>query len=217
VLWTTILASGVHATIAGVILAMLVPSRVRLDTRSFVEETRGLADQLDRPPSDLKLAVDELHGALWELETLTERAQAPMLRMEHALQPWVAFLIVPVFALANAGVSIGPALAQGVREPILAGVFFGLVLGKQIGIFASTWLVVRLGLGSLPAGVRWGEVYGAACLCGIGFTMSLFIADLAYADASRLELAKVGILGASLVAGIIGLAVLAARPRFDQA
>jgi NhaA family Na+:H+ antiporter len=213
VLWAAILASGVHATIAGVILALTVPSRVRLDTRSFVAEARGLTDHLDRPPADPRMAVEDHHGALWELETITERAQAPMLRMEHALQPWVAFLIVPLFALANAGVPIGSALAGGAGEPIVAGVFFGLVVGKQIGIVASTWLVVRLGVGALPAGVRWGDIYGAACLCGIGFTMSLFIADLAYADAARLDLAKVGILGASIVAGVIGFAVLRLQRR----
>lgn len=208
VLWATILATGVHATIAGVILALSVPSRVRLDTRSFVEEARGLIDRLDRPTTHATRAVGQHHGALWELETVTEHAQAPMLRMEHALQPWVAFLIVPLFALANAGVPVGATLGQGPGQPIVIGVFFGLVVGKQIGIVLATWLIVRLGIASLPAGVRWGHIYGAACVCGIGFTMSLFIADLAYADSISLDLAKAGTLGASIVAGVIGYAVL---------
>jgi NhaA family Na+:H+ antiporter len=208
-LWAAVLTSGVHATIAGVVLAMTVPARVRLDTRSFVADARRLTDHLDDVAHVGKHAVEDQHGALWELETLTERAQAPMLRMEHALQPWVAFVIVPVFALVNAGVPIGAALAGATDEPIVAGVFFGLVIGKQVGIFASAWLIVRLGVGSLPAGVRWRDLYGAACLCGIGFTMSLFIADLAYVDAARLDLSKVGILAGSIVAGLIGFAILA--------
>jgi NhaA family Na+:H+ antiporter len=131
------------------------------------------------------------------------------LRIEHALYPWVAFLIVPLFALANAGVRLEADLVSTLREPLTLGVILGLVLGKQVGITLGAAFAVRLGLASLPAGVGWRHIYGAAWLGGIGFTMSLFIATLAYGEESReIALAKVGILAASIIAGLGGFLIL---------
>jgi NhaA family Na+:H+ antiporter len=205
-LWVAVLQSGIHATVAGVLLAMTIPARTKIDPADFLARARGfIADFSGEVGDD---ADEEHHAALWELEDLAEGAQAPMLRMEHALHPWVAFLIVPLFALANAGVPIGGDFLATVSEPLVLGVLVGLVLGKQIGITLAAWLVVRLGLAALPDGVTWRHVYGVAWLGGIGFTVSLFVAGLAFAEGPTLSLAKLGILGASVVAGLGGYLIL---------
>jgi NhaA family Na+:H+ antiporter len=208
-LWLAILESGVHATVAGVLLAMVIPSRARLDTADFAARARRVVDHIARRhDSDEPPTIEEQHDALWDLETITERAQAPMLRFEHALLPWVAFVIVPIFALANAGVAVAGDLGSMLTEPVALGVAVGLVIGKQIGITTATLLVVRAGLAPLPTNVTMKHIYGAAWLGGIGFTMSLFISDLAFGGGPVLALAKVGILVASIVAGVGGYAVL---------
>jgi NhaA family Na+:H+ antiporter len=205
-LWVAVLQSGIHATVAGVLLAMTIPARTTIDPRAFLERARGFLADFGRQVGDEP--DDEHHAALWELEDLTESAQAPMLRMEHALHPWVAYLIVPLFALSNAGVPIGGDLAATASEPVVLAVLLGLVIGKQIGITLAAWLVVRAGLAALPEGVTWRHIYGAAWLGGIGFTMSLFVAELAFGDGQALDLAKVGILVASVVAGVGGYLLL---------
>jgi NhaA family Na+:H+ antiporter len=211
-LWVAVLQSGIHATVAGVLLAMTIPARTRIDPADFLERARGFIADFGR-----ELGADpdeEHHAALWELEDLTESAQAPMLRMEHALHPWVAFAIVPLFALANAGVPIAGDLVSTATQPVVLGILIGLVVGKQVGITLAAWLVVRAGLATLPDGVRWRHIYGAAWVGGIGFTMSLFVADLAFGDAPSLALAKIGILAASIVAGLGGYLVLrSVKPR----
>lgn len=208
-LWLAILQSGVHATVAGVLLAMTIPARTRLDSAAFAARARRVVDHLvRREDSDEPTTIEEHHDALWELETITERAQAPMLRFEHALQPWVVFVIVPIFALANAGVVLGDGLAATLGDPVVLGVAIGLIVGKQVGITTATLVVVRSGLASLPSGVTMMHVYGAAWLGGIGFTMSLFISDLAFGGSSVLVLSKIGVLVASIVAGVGGYLVL---------
>jgi NhaA family Na+:H+ antiporter len=208
-LWLAVLQSGVHATVAGILLAITIPARVRLDSADFAARARRIVEHLGRrDASDEPTPIHEHHDALWDLETITERAQAPMLRFEHALQPWVAFVIVPIFALANAGVVLAGDAGALLADPIVLGVAIGLVAGKQVGITAASLLVVRSGLASLPAGVTMKHLYGAAWLGGIGFTMSLFISDLAFGGGPLLALAKVGILAASIVAGVGGYLVL---------
>jgi NhaA family Na+:H+ antiporter len=205
-LWVAVLQSGIHATVAGVLLAMTIPARTKIDPADFLARAKGfIADFSGQVGDD---PDGEHHAALWELEDLTESAQAPMLRMEHALHPWVAFLIVPLFALSNAGVRIDGDLGATITEPVVLGVLVGLVLGKQLGITLAAWLVVRLGLAALPDGVTWHHIYGVAWLGGIGFTMSLFVGDLAFGDSPTLPLAKIGILGASIVAGLGGYLIL---------
>jgi NhaA family Na+:H+ antiporter len=133
--------------------------------------------------------------------------------MEHALQPWVAFAIVPLFALANAGVGLPADVGAALTDPVVVGVVLGLVLGKQVGITLAAWLVVRAGLADLPAGVGWRHIYGGAWLGGIGFTMALFIAELAFGDSGALDAAKLGILAASLIAGVGGFLILRTAAR----
>jgi NhaA family Na+:H+ antiporter len=208
-LWMAVFQSGIHATVAGVLLAFTIPARTRIDPDAFVARARAIVDDFEgQTVAGEDARTEAHHAALWELEDAAEKAQAPMLKIEHALNPWTAFLIVPLFALANAGVAIRGELADIVVEPVFLGVFLGLIIGKQVGISLAAWAVVRLGLASLPDGVRWRHIYGAAWLGGIGFTMSLFIASLAYGDGPLLAFSKVGILAASIVAGIGGYLVL---------
>ena len=213
-LWVAVLQSGVHATVAGVLLAMTIPARTRIDPADFLERARGfMADFTGQVGDDPDHAH---HAALWELEDLTESAQAPMLRLEHALHPWVAFLIVPLFALSNAGVPIAGDLVATASEPVVLGVVLGLVIGKQVGITLAAWLVVRAGLAALPTGVTWRHIFGAAWLGGIGFTMSLFVADLAFGESPALALSKIGILAASVVAGVGGYLILRSARRAER-
>jgi NhaA family Na+:H+ antiporter len=208
--WLAFLLSGVHATIAGVLGAMTIPARSLLDERDFVQRGRFLLSEVERKvePGGEPLEYDNQHAAIQALETACENVETPLQRLEHGLHPWVAFAIMPVFALANAGVELGAGFVDALTQPVTLGVMLGLVAGKQIGITLFSWLAVRSGLASLPSGVSWRHIYGAAVLGGIGFTMSLFIAGLAFSSAETLAMAKAGILLASLVAGVAGFWLL---------
>ncbi len=206
VVWLAFLLSGVHATIAGVLGAMTIPASSLIDERRFVEAGRFMLAEVERKvePGLEPLHFGTKHAAVRALEKACENVETPLQRLEEALHPWVAFFIMPLFALANAGVALGEGVTAALTQPVTLGVTVGLVLGKQIGITAFSWLAVRLGLASLPSGVSWRHIYGAAVLGGIGFTMSLFIAGLAFSDLETLETAKTGILLASLIAGLAG-------------
>ena len=170
VLWTCVLKSGVHATLAGVVTAMFIPAR---------------------NPSD--------------------PAHPPLTRLEHALHPWVAFGILPIFAFANAGVSLEGLSFSDLLQPIPLGIALGLVVGKQLGVFTFAWLAVKLGLARLPSGVNFRQVYGAAIICGIGFTMSLFIGMLAFENTAAGQVIatdKLGVLAGSLISALLGYVVL---------
>lgn len=209
VLWVFVLKSGVHATVAGVLLAAVIPARIRLSGASFRDQLRRTNDRLARDDAEASIYASETRqAAVHELEKACELAQAPLLRFEHALLPWVSLFIMPVFALANAGVDLGAGLVEAITSPVALGIALGLFLGNQIGITSITWLVVRLGWCALPSGVSMRHVYGASCLAGIGFTMALFIGGLAFDDAAKLEIAKVGVLAGSLASGLFGVIVL---------
>ncbi len=209
-LWVAFLKSGVHATIAGVLLALTIPARTRVDTAEFLDRGREILEEFDRSGVEGEdiLTNEGQQAAIMELESLTEHAQTPMQRLEHSLHPWVAFAIVPLFALANAGVALGGDLGVALTQPVTLGVVAGLVVGKQVGITLFSWLAVRSGLAELPQELSWRHIYGASLLAGIGFTMSLFISALAFGDGPLQDAAKVGILTASLVAGVAGWLVL---------
>ena len=153
--------------------------------------------------------------ALDALEDACEKVQPPLYRLEQGLHPWVTFLIMPVFALSNAGVVLGGELTKHLSEPVTLGIVWGLLLGKPIGIGLASWLAVRIRWAMLPAGVSWNHIHGAAWLGGIGFTMSLFIAALAFPNPELLKMAKFGILGGSLCAGITGFIILLRGRRVD--
>src|SRR5215217_4774658 len=209
-LWLCFLQSGVHATLAGVLLAMTVPASSFIDTGEFLKRSRGLLDHFEQAGErgDAVLRNEERQGALHALNRANEDVEPPLQEMEHALHPWVVFVIMPIFALANAGVVLGEDFAATLLSPVSVGIVAGLLLGKQFGITLFAWLAVKSGLSEVPQGVSWLHIYGAAWLAGIGFTMSLFISDLAFAGSSLLDVAKLGILAASLIAGIAGFLIL---------
>src|ERR687893_631646 len=219
-LWLCFLQSGVHATIAGVLLAMTVPASSYIDTGEFLKRSRGLLDRFERAGErgDHVLSNEERQAVLHALNDTTEELEPPLQEMEHALHPWVVFLIMPLFALVNAGVPLGGDLSETLTSSVALGIVAGLVVGKQLGVTVFAWLAVKSGLSGLPEGVTWRHVYGAGWLAGIGFTMSLFISDLAFASGSLLDTAKLGILVASLIAGLVGWIILRGEgaPRADE-
>ena len=210
ILWVLFLKSGVHATVAGVLVAMTIPARVHLNPSAFAEEAREALAEFEHGSTSQELAVmnESQHSAVHELEEACERVQMPLQRIEHALQPYVSFLIMPLFALANAGVLLKPDTVSALGQPTSLGILAGLILGKPIGIVLASWLAVRVGAASLPNRVRWPQMAGVGILAGIGFTMSLFIADLAFASAAQIGTAKVAIFIASLFSGAMGYWVL---------
>ena len=216
-LWLAFLQSGVHATVAGVVLAMTIPSRTRLHEEEFLAVARGAIDEFEAAcqPGETVLSNRPQQEAIEALEHVSEGVQSPLFTMERKLHGAVAFFIMPIFALANAGVALG-GLLDSLALPVTAGVILGLVLGKPIGITLFAWTAVRLGLATLPGQTSWLALHGVSWLGGIGFTMSLFIAGLAFTDARLLDSAKVGILGASLLAGIAGWVMLKARTGVEE-
>lgn len=206
-LWVAFLKSGVHATVAGVLLAMTIPARTRIEPERFLDRGRSVLDRFEgaiEPGRENSLINARQQAAVQALETAAEQVQAPLQRLEHSLHSWVAFGIMPLFAFSNAGVVLAGNVSSALTQPVFLGVVTGLVFGKQLGILFFTWLSVRVGLAVLPVGVTWRHIHGIAWLGGIGFTMSLFIANLAFADPLLLLLAKLAILTASLISGIGG-------------
>jgi Na+:H+ antiporter, NhaA family len=217
-LWLCFLLSGVHATIAGVLLAFTVPAVSFIDPGAFLDRSRYVLDRFEQAgeKGENVLANEERQAALHALNHAAYKLEPPLHELEHALHPWVVFAIMPLFALANAGVPLGGGgITEALSSPVALGIVLGLVVGKQLGITLFAWLAVRSGLSELPEGTGWRHVYGAGWLAGIGFTMSLFITDLAFSEDSLVEAAKLGILGASLIAGAVGWTILrgASRPR----
>lgn len=209
-LWLAVLASGVHATIAGVLLAMTIPSRSRIEEAEFVARARQALGEFESACSPETTVVSNRaqQEALHALERSIEQAQPPLLRMEHTLHGVTAFGVMPLFALANAGVRLGPELLGSLSWGVLLGVALGLLIGKPLGITLIAWLATRLRVADLPAGVSWRALHGVSWLGGIGFTMALFVAGLAYGPGPLLDSAKVGVLAASVAAGLTGWLLL---------
>ena len=208
-IWATFLQSGVHATIAGVALALTVPARRKLDEHEFARRSRTLIEQFEQAIDPTPRTNNTQLALVHELQRHAEAVQAPLQRMVHGLHPLVAHFIVPVFALANAGVNITQGLATAPGHAAAQGVFFGLAVGKPLGVMLAAWLAVRLLGAPLPPGASWRHVHGVAWLSGIGFTMSLFINGLAFAgQAEAFDAAKVAILMASFLAGTVGFVIL---------
>jgi NhaA family Na+:H+ antiporter len=210
-LWGAFLASGVHATMAGVLLAMTIPARTRINTGDFLDSSREILDEFERAGVEDRgvLTNQGQQMAIQALENNCEAAQAPLQRIEHDLHMWVAFLIIPLFALANAGLELSGGFIDTLREPVTLGIVVGLVVGKPLGITLFSLAAVRSGMAVLPSGVGWKAITGVSFLGGIGFTMSLFIGNLAFGEGTPLlDSAKLGILTASVVAAIVGWILL---------
>lgn len=238
--WIDFFFSGIHATVAGVLVAMTIPVRNRIDARNFADYVRRLLDWFEQnnghdanrvPTPDQRVAVREI-------ERICRQVDSPLHRLEASLHPWVAYLIMPIFAITNAGVVLNLEMVRHLLSPVGLGVFLGLVLGKFIGIFTATFLAVKLKMAVLPRHVHWAHIAGVACLGGMGFTMSLFIASLAFgghgaaaatetahlvmtttgtADPLLHNIAKLAILTSSLTAGILGILVLLRVPVLSEA
>jgi NhaA family Na+:H+ antiporter len=206
ILWLAFLESGLHPTIAGVLLAMTIPARVEVEAAAYAAQCtaslRGLGPDSNHDHQRRQQAAAQT------LEVIAERIQSPLQRMERTLNPWVAYLILPIFAFANAGVDARGYLTAALTHPVALGIIAGLVLGKPLGITLLSWLAVRIKLAELPAGVTWKQLFAASWLAGIGFTMSLFIASSAFDSAVLLGVSKVAILAASLLASIMGFVML---------
>ena len=206
-MWFFMLESGVHATIAGVIAAMAIPSKPKRVPASFRQDAKVLLDEYDNYPVDEKEGINERQKAiLLKLEDNIRDIGTPAARLEHDLHLPVALIVIPLFALANAGIAIDfSSIGTTVMKPVSMGIIAGLILGKVIGIFGVAWLTIKLKIATLPKGSTINQIFGVAFLGGIGFTMSIFVADLAFVNTPELIFqAKVGILAASLFAGLFG-------------
>jgi NhaA family Na+:H+ antiporter len=206
-LWFLILESGIHPTIAGVLLAMTIPARTPVNELKVLVRNRYLLEKF-RENSQNRINVlsspqqqeiiQSMHGNLHRITPLIHK-------FEHSFHPWVTFLIMPLFALSNAGVEIDPAGMFASVQPVSAGIAAGLILGKPLGIFLASWLVCKLKIAVLPAGVNWKQIFSVGIIAGIGFTMSIFIDNLAFDDKIMINAGKASILIASLFASILGL------------
>ncbi|WP_037373266.1 Na+/H+ antiporter NhaA [Salinimicrobium xinjiangense] len=211
-LWLAILLSGVHATIAAVLAAFAIPTSKKINTSLFLRKVRLLSysiKSLQKEP-DIKEEHREesITNTIEKFTSLTKDATPPLQRLEHALYPFVSFVVLPLFAFANAGVTIDSESFGFFLSPVTIGIVMGLIFGKFFGVVIFTKLMVALKISSLPKGVEWKHIYGVGFLAAIGFTMSLFITELAFVNEEFLVQAKIGILSASLLAGIIGYAYL---------
>jgi len=207
--WVGFLLSGVHATIAGVLVAFTIPARTKINEDEYSRQVKQLIHEFDHEiPNAGALTTPSQHQTIQEIKKMSLDAETPLQKIENALHPYVAFVIMPLFALANSGIIIGADIFSAIVNPVSIGVAVGLLLGKFIGVLLFTFTMVKTKLAQLPAKATWGHMVGVSILAGIGFTMSLFISALAFSDAQMINQAKYGILVASIIAGTLGLTVL---------
>lgn len=221
VIWFLLLKSGVHATISGVLMAMVIPIRSRIDVGSFnaraADSLKRLREVQEKDAAGNTILTREELGAIDNIESLTEKTQSPLQFLENNLHGWVAFFIMPVFAFANAGV----VLTAGSFNSISTSVALALLFGNCTGITLSAWIAVKLGFAKLPEGVKFKHIMAVSILGGVGFTMSLFITNLAFTNQAFIDSAKIGIMTGSLLAGVLGFIALrltlpkAAAPEVD--
>jgi Na+:H+ antiporter, NhaA family len=204
------LESGIHATIAGVLLALTVPARPQIESKDFIGKLSLLLERFmkETETSDPNMLTQEQQAIVQTIEHTSQETEPPLQRFEHHFHPWVTFVIMPIFALANAGVVLSGTMSSIFSTPLALGILCGLVIGKQIGITLFAWISVKIGLAELPSSVTWNHIYGIGLLGGIGFTMSLFIANLAFSNDELLNISKTAVLLASCIAGGIGMIVL---------
>lgn len=207
-LWYTLLQSGVHATLAGVLGAFSVPARSKYDPNLFIERIKTQLEHFitNRQQDDTLMTNEKLYSVVQNIEESVKGVQTPLQQLENSWHLPVAFIVIPIFALFNAGIPIQfNSLSETFTHPVMLGVTFGLLFGKFIGITGACWLALRLGIGQLPSGTRFSQIAAVSVLGGIGFTMSIFIAELGFANQPEyLLMAKTGVLAASALAGLLG-------------
>jgi NhaA family Na+:H+ antiporter len=208
--WLCVFESGVHATVAGVILGLLTPITPHYSEKEFDESIANLTADIEHADRDPSIdAAETRQVALQEIEDLARDSRPVLDRLEHQLHPWTSWVIIPVFALANAGVELGGgALRDAASSPVSLAVALGLIIGKPLGITLFAFAAVRLGVAVLPAAVRWTQIIGAGMIAGIGFTVSILIAELAFTDESLVDEAKLGILAGSVIIATFGFVAL---------
>ncbi|MGH2672918.1 MAG: Na+/H+ antiporter NhaA [Actinomycetota bacterium] len=208
--WIAVFESGVHPTIAGVTLGLLTPAVPFQRPRAVSDEAHRVADQTVDDPSPPDADAHHWLALAW----LSREAVSPLARIEELFHPWTSNVVVPLFALANAGIRLsGEALSDAASSPVTLGIVLGLVAGKLAGVSLASVVAVRLGIGRLPAGVAWPHVFGVAAVAGIGFTVSIFIAELAFTVPAQVDRARIGVLVASLLAGVLGWVLLRLVPQ----
>lgn len=206
-LWVALFLSGVHATLAGVLAAFCIPARSVISEYTFVKRIKDKASQLYNTSfTDHQLLRENQVGIVTEIINDSKKILSPLQRLEQKIQPLVNFFILPLFALSNAGVTLKGDVLDMLLHPISLGIIVGLVLGKLIGILGASSTMVKSDLGELPKGIRWSDIGGLSMMAGIGFTMSIFIAELSLNDERLVQIAKVGIITASLIAATLGIA-----------
>ncbi len=204
--WMAFLFSGVHATIAGILIALTIPAKTKIKESEYFNKLSSYLEKFnDEKRTDGKLLTKEQAHLMSKIEVLSNNAHTPLQKLEHAMHPLVTFFILPIFALSNAGIHIEGSVVEMLLHPISLGIIFGLVFGKFIGISILSRIVVKMKWAVLPEGVTWKHIYGVAFLAGIGFTMSIFISDLAFKSEEYKQIAKVGIMAASLISATIGM------------
>ena len=210
--WFFVLGSGVHPTIAGVIVSLFVPARGRYDTDNFLQNVKKITEKFECEEQSCGYSIllnQEHMYAVQALELACHDVETPLQRLMHALHPWVAFLILPLFAMGNTGLIFrGIVFSEMVSNPVILGIIFGLVVGKPIGIMLFSYLSVKTGLASLPQEVRWSHIFGGAMLGGIGFTMSLFLSELSFTDPHIIDYARIAILTGSILSAVFGMSYL---------
>ena len=210
--WFFVLGSGIHPTIAGVIVSLFVPARGRYDTDNFLQNVKKITEKFECEEQSCGYSIllnqDHMH-AVQALELACHDVETPLQRLMHALHPWVAFLILPFFAMGNTGLTFhNIVFSEMVSNTVIMGIVFGLVFGKPIGIMLFSYLSVKTGIASLPQEVRWSHIFGGAMLGGIGFTMSLFLADISFSDPQILNYARIAILTGSVLSAAMGMSYL---------
>ena len=214
VMWQFFLESGIHATLMGVMVAAIIPTEPYLHRRAYATAVEDLLH-------DYRLAMknedeEKAQAVVEQIERLSRGTEGPMERLERIVHPWVSFAVLPLFALANAGIVFtADTLSDAASSRVTLGVAAGLLIGNPVGVLGMTWLAVRLGIGQLPSGVGWRHVLGAGFLAGIGFTVAIFVSGIAFDDPAVVDQAKMGVFAASLVAGVMGYLFLrlTGRPR----
>lgn len=206
VLWFCTHESGIHATISAVVLAFCIPTEPKMKTKVFEEKMQKEMQHFSHSDEERKnvLLTDEQIHQVDKMKKAISEVQSPLSKLEHFLHSYSTYLIMPLFAFANAGVSIQGGSVDFGSSHIIYGVALGLVVGKPVGIFALTFLCEKLGIASRPDGLSWSYIFGAGMLAGIGFTMSMFVSNLAFNDLTHVDIAKISILCSSLLAGILG-------------
>ena len=207
--WMAFVFSGVHATIAGILIAFTIPARTKINELEYVKQLYRLTRVFERiEPNKSNLLTKKQLKTLTKIDELSEKAHTPLQKLEHALHPVTIFIILPLFALSNAGVHIEGNIIELILSPISIGIILGLTIGKPLGIAFAARLIVWLKISKLPEGMNWSHVYGMGFLAGIGFTMSIFISELAFEVDIDKQIAKVGIFVASILSAVIGMFIL---------